>query len=301
MVSKSSKVAVVVAVLVLTGGVAGFVSAESPDAELVPSDKPSESESYEAQAANTMASAPTGEWDLIADDPVTENLNIGIDSVYVQEKQKTLYFRYVYDGDLAAHDDVDSGTFIDVDRNVSTGLNNSTSDWYYMDDIGADYVAVVGYEGDSLWKWENNTWRNVSQTPQLSYVDFNYESDSVVIGIDRGKIGNPETVDLLFGNAQTDPWEWVPDKGEGHITYHLNRSNTSDGTDSPGDVTENGQAATDTDNDGRYEDITGDGHVDARDVLGLWNQRRNLQPEYFDFTDDGSVDARDVLALWNKL
>lgn len=68
----------------------------------------------------------------------------------------------------------------------------------------------------------------------------------------------------------------------------------------PGDVTGNGNAAVDPDGDGKFEDLTGDGNVDARDVLALWNNRNSLSPQSFDFTNDGSVDARDVLELWNQ-
>jgi hypothetical protein len=72
----------------------------------------------------------------------------------------------------------------------------------------------------------------------------------------------------------------------------------------PGDVTGNGQAATDPDDDGVYEDINGDGAADVLDVQSLY---RNLGTDAFtgtsafDINGDGSVDILDVQALFAEL
>lgn len=87
--------------------------------------------------------------------------------------------------------------------------------------------------------------------------------------------------DAVSGSIHFDPWLETTPEG-------------------PGDVTGNGDSATDPDGDGTYEDLTGDTSVDTRDILALWNHRKELSPQYFDFTNDGSVDARDVLELWKQ-
>jgi hypothetical protein len=78
------------------------------------------------------------------------------------------------------------------------------------------------------------------------------------------------------------------------------------GGDGPPEVVD-GSPVRDPDDDGRYEDIDGNGEVDIFDVRALFN---NLDqpvvqdnPEYFDFDDsqDGQVDIFDVQALFNEL
>ena len=73
------------------------------------------------------------------------------------------------------------------------------------------------------------------------------------------------------------------------------------------DVTGDGNAATDTDGDGRLDDINGDGESDIFDVQALY---RNVEdsavqnnPEQFDFdgSGDNSIDIFDVQALYNQL
>ncbi len=68
----------------------------------------------------------------------------------------------------------------------------------------------------------------------------------------------------------------------------------------PGYVGESTALPQDLDDDGLYEDLNGDGTVNAQDVLLLWNNRESLETQFFDFTGDGVVDARDALWLWNN-
>lgn len=72
----------------------------------------------------------------------------------------------------------------------------------------------------------------------------------------------------------------------------------------PGDVTGNGNPATDPDGDGVYEDINGDNSTDVLDVQSLFS---NLDSEgvtensAFDINGDGTVDVLDVQALFTNL
>ena len=73
----------------------------------------------------------------------------------------------------------------------------------------------------------------------------------------------------------------------------------------PGDVTGDGNPATDTDGDRRYEDVNGDGSASATDVQALFANRDSdavqSNPELFDFNDSGSFSISDVQALFSEL
>lgn len=70
----------------------------------------------------------------------------------------------------------------------------------------------------------------------------------------------------------------------------------------PGDVTGDGNPATDPDGDGLYEDVTGDGTADATDVDALETYIDNGGSDLaFDFSEDGKLDLLDYRALKNEL
>ena len=70
----------------------------------------------------------------------------------------------------------------------------------------------------------------------------------------------------------------------------------------PGDVTGDGNPATDVDDDGLYEDVNGDGTFDIFDVQAfLENFEDSASSSAFDFNEDGSVDIFDVQALLDEL
>jgi PKD repeat protein len=63
-------------------------------------------------------------------------------------------------------------------------------------------------------------------------------------------------------------------------------------------------APTDIDDNGKYEDMNGDGKFDLTDV-GLYSRyystlQRNGQSDLFDYTGDGKIDYRDVLWIVQK-
>lgn len=67
----------------------------------------------------------------------------------------------------------------------------------------------------------------------------------------------------------------------------------------PNPVDDGGSAPADQDKDGKYEDVDGNGVLDGRDVITLWNNRDTINNDnFFDYNGDGVVDARDVLQLW---
>jgi hypothetical protein len=238
--------AVVMAVLVaLSVGAAGVAASEDPGEGILPDDdNDNTTEATSTTDDQQTPNPPAGEWSLLIDDGQTgDEPELGIDTVYAQHTSDTLYFKTEYHGNFNTHDEIDLGIFLDTDQDHTTGLNNSTVsedgyDWYYMGDIGADYVGVAGLEGDDVWEWSNSTW-NMEYDDSM-YTDFDYANDTVVIGIDRGNIGNPDSIDLLIGEAKTDtqPWDYAPDKGEGSVTYELTSSDDDGGNEtSDGAVT----------------------------------------------------------------
>ncbi|MFW6437135.1 MAG: hypothetical protein ACOCYZ_05840, partial [Halococcoides sp.] len=62
---------------------------------------------------------------------------------------------------------------------------------------------------------------------------------------------------------------------------------------------------TDPDDDGLYEDLSGNEEVDFPDVNLLFQNADSAEVEdnvaFYDFDDDGSVDLQDVLALFEMV
>ncbi|RLM49536.1 surface glycoprotein [Halorubrum sp. Atlit-28R] len=78
---------------------------------------------------------------------------------------------------------------------------------------------------------------------------------------------------------------------------------TVETVEGPGDITDNGEPATDLDSDGLYEDIDGDGELTIFDVQALFDERGNIASEnvqFFDFDDNGELDIFDVQALFDQ-
>ena len=73
----------------------------------------------------------------------------------------------------------------------------------------------------------------------------------------------------------------------------------------PGDVTGDGEPASDLDGDGTYEDVNGDGSFTVSDVQALFaNQNSDAvqnNPASLDFNGDGSFTVSDVQALFARL
>ncbi|MFC3957393.1 alkaline phosphatase PhoX [Halovivax cerinus] len=66
-----------------------------------------------------------------------------------------------------------------------------------------------------------------------------------------------------------------------------------------------GDAPTDPDGDGKFEDVNGNGRLDYDDVVTLFSHLEDdaveLDPEAFDFNENGRIDYDDVDALYDEL
>lgn len=86
------------------------------------------------------------------------------------------------------------------------------------------------------------------------------------------------------------------------LVYALEAADT---TPTAPDITGDGNAATDPDGDGLFEDVNGDGSFSVVDVQALFanldSDAVQDNPELFDFNGDGEVDVTDVQALFAAL
>lgn len=149
-----------------------------------------------------------------------------VDFVYVRSTPTMLEFRVALNGYWTdPHDPVQGiniGILLDVDRNQSTGLNEYTPGWYAPNDIGADYGAGVGREGDGLWVWSeaDTLW---SVHGDFAYISLPDSGSRFDVGIYRSDIGDPPAIDIVaVGSVRAGAFayfDWAPDTG--HATYHV--------------------------------------------------------------------------------
>jgi len=99
----------------------------------------------------------------------------------------------------------------------------------------------------------------------------------------------------------------APANGYGAGGYGAGGYGGGGGTPSPGDVTGDGNVATDPDGDGLYEDVNGDGDATAGDATVLFNAvfEGNAvvmdNPDAFDFSGDGDVTPGDATVLFKNV
>ena len=170
-------------------------------------------------------------WQILLKDSNEANSTINLKEILVRNDGKTLFFKVIFYAPWYGdpHNYIDVGIFLDTDQNNSTGLNNQTG-WYYMDDIGADYVAVIGWEGDSLWKWNesNESWELYQN---FSYLYLENSTYYFEVGINLTSIGMPNAIDIMAISVDVNKnwyWDYAPDAGQGHATYFLNMSFSHD-------------------------------------------------------------------------
>ncbi len=142
-----------------------------------------------------------------------------IDCVYVRSTATMIEFRVATHGTWEdPHDPVagiNVGILLDVDQDQSTGLNEFIPGWCPPIDIGADFGAGVGYEGDHLWVWDavDTLWLPCGD---YAYASVPHSSRRFDVGILLSGIGDPWVIDIVVVNS-LEFWDWAPDSG--HATY----------------------------------------------------------------------------------
>lgn len=167
-------------------------------------------------------------WILLIEDK-NEPWDRDLCRIYVRSNGNLVEFKVEFNGSWqdphSEETGIDCGIFLDVDQDYNTGMNQESGWHYYPNDIGADYVAIVGYEGDSLWKWNSadTTWEHYCP---FTYLQLNGDTSIFELGINLDEIGNPSAIDIVVGNitfpgSDTAYWDWAPDSG--HVTFDLSK------------------------------------------------------------------------------
>mgnify|MGYP000052908733 CR=1 FL=1 len=167
-------------------------------------------------------------WILLIEDE-NEPWDRDLCRIYVRSNGNLIEFRVEFNGSWqdphSEETGIDCGIFLDVDQDYNTGMNQESGWHYYPNDIGADYVAIVGYEGDSLWKWNSADTRWEHCCP-FTYLQLNSDTNIFELGINLDEIGNPSAIDIVVSNitfpaSDTAYWDWAPDSG--HVTFDLSK------------------------------------------------------------------------------
>lgn len=160
-----------------------------------------------------MVGAPPSDenWTLIATDP-DEGAGLNLKAAYSQMRSNTVYFKVdFYRAWTVAKLSMDTGIFLDTDRNPRTGL----PDGYYAKQncyVGSDMMIVVGGEGPELWRWNSNTGFFDTITPGISYLDLPQNSSWFVVGVNVADLHTDGVFDCFFCDAWSF-WDWMPDLG----------------------------------------------------------------------------------------
>jgi subtilisin family serine protease len=153
----------------------------------------------DVSSVNLRITAKTEDgWKLLIKDP-DESFKFDIKSIYAKNDSSKLYFRVEYYQQWNDSNEIDTAIFLDTNQNQNTGLNNSYG-WYEMNDIGADYVAVIGREGNSIWKWVNEGWD--TNYASYAYLDLKNGTDYFEIGINLDDINNASKIDIIANNIE---------------------------------------------------------------------------------------------------
>lgn len=120
------------------------------------------------------------------------------------------------------------GVFLDTDQNANTGLTPLMNFAYNVNDIGPNYLMVLGFEGNALYKWSisDSTWK---MHGYLNSQSISNNSSSMEFGIALQEINNPAKVDLAAllittGSSTEARWDWAPNSL--HSTYTINKTYT---------------------------------------------------------------------------
>jgi hypothetical protein len=155
---------------------------------------------------------------IIEDDDETRYCNLK--RVCLRSTETLIEFRVeMYEGwvdPYAAWGALDCGLFLDTDCDTLTGLSEASGFGYAPNDIGADYLALVGWEGTQVAVWNDSTYWSGSAS--YDYLNLTDNSDCFEAGIALGDISWPSAIDIVAANL-SDAWDWAPDTG--HASYEI--------------------------------------------------------------------------------
>ena len=167
------------------------------------------------------APSPYG-WMLATTDP-DEGGTPDLKAVYYKVENGLLYFKIEYYRNYTNSSlDIDTGIFLDIDMNASTGLDVDFYPNANNTGVGAEYIIIVGYEA-----WEvsgvpaiivkfDGTWNLIGPT---DYYDVPDTGNTVIVGVYINNLTDPpQQIAAVVGDIPSG-WDWAPDTG--HVTLYL--------------------------------------------------------------------------------
>jgi hypothetical protein len=114
-------------------------------------------------------------------------------------------------------DGIDAGIFLDTDCDTLTGMSEASGWFYWPNDIGADYMALLGWEADTLLVWdEGGSWGDGGG---YEYVSIENNSSHFEFGIALASLCRPTSIDIVAINLTVGDLDWAPDAG--HVRYEV--------------------------------------------------------------------------------
>ncbi len=162
---------------------------------------------------------PVDSWTLLATDP-DEGDGCNLKTVSTQSQTGLLFFKVdFYRTWNYCSSDINTALMIDVDRNPRTGLRDQ---FYPMqqDNLGVDYMVIVGYQGCTFWKW-NETICAFEAENSIVYLDAPNYSDTFVVAINATTIQSSGAFDFSVLDSFSN-WDWLPNTG--YLPFILNKS-----------------------------------------------------------------------------
>jgi thermitase len=145
-------------------------------------------------------------WTQLATD-TDEGTGCNLKAVSTQSQLGLLFFKVdFYRSWSYSSSDINTAIMIDVDRNPRTGMR----DQYYSgqnDNLGVDYIIIVGYQGCKLWTW-NETLCGFQIDDSIAYLDAPNGTDTFVVAVDSAVIQSTG-FDFAVVDSMSN-WDWLP-------------------------------------------------------------------------------------------
>lgn len=159
------------------------------------------------------------EWETLADDPDDahpRNLYRAMtrsNGEYLAIRIETFGF---WTDPYSLQDGIDCALFFDSDQSATTGLSAASGANYIPNDIGADYAAFVGMEGDALGTWleADGSWGDYTAFADLVMPD---NSNAFEVTLPFSALASSSQIDLVVGlftfDGDTRQVDWLPNSG----------------------------------------------------------------------------------------
>lgn len=118
---------------------------------------------------------------------------------------------------------LDLGIYFDTDRLITTGRQTFAQS--ALNDIGADYRAIIGLHGldTALARWIDPDWVPVYDITGFPYLNYPPRSTFLEVGLRWSQFVNSTGVDIVainvfFPDQVSILPDWAPNQGNGHVT-----------------------------------------------------------------------------------